>query len=334
MKEDGVMRFKMKMGVYHCVSRVVDRRRVLGDAEREVMRKILWRVADFCGVEVMTYCLMENHFHILVRAGQAQAAKSAEEVFQRAEAYYSGGKSQAQMAQWAEISAAFRGKGEAWTAWEERLRGRMGDVSWFMRLFKQNFSVWFNRSGDRSGTLWERRFTSVLVEDAPLAVAAVAAYIDLNPVRAGLVEDPKDYRWCGYAEALARGKRKRPSLCRFFVTNDWKGALARYRLMLFNKGATAKRGRATISNEARKAVHAQAGEVGMGDLLRHRVRYFTAGAIIGSRAFVEERFQAYRSRFGKNRLRGAHPLRGGDWEGLTSLRNLQKSTVEQPRCAK
>ncbi|MCC5840575.1 MAG: transposase [Opitutales bacterium] len=327
------MRFKMKMGVYHCVSRVVDRRRVLGEAEREVMRKILWRVADFCGAEVLTYCLMGNHFHILVRAGKAQAAISADQVYERAEAYYSGGKSLAQMTQWAEISAAYRGKGEAWAAWERRLRSRMGDVSWFMRLFKQNFSVWFNRSGDRSGTLWERRFTSVLVEDAPLAVAAVAAYIDLNPVRAGLVKDPRDYRWCGYAEALARGKGKRPSLCRFFTAKDWKTALARYRLMLFNKGATARMGRATISNEARKAVHVQKGEIGIGDLLRHRLRYFTAGGILGSRAFVEERFQAWRRFFGKNRRRGAHPMRGGNWEGLTTLRNLQKRTVEEPRLA-
>ncbi|MCC5841019.1 MAG: transposase [Opitutales bacterium] len=322
------MRIKMRkrLGVYHCVSRVVDRRRVLGEVEKEVMRKILWRVADFCGVELLTYCLMGNHFHVLVRAGRAQREVDDAVVFARAEGYYADGQSLAQREYWAEIERAYRKGGEEWSGWAERLRARMGDVSWFMRLFKQGFSVWFNQRGDRTGTLWERRFTSVLVEDAPLAVATVAAYIDLNPVRAGLVKDPKDYRWCGYAEALARGKRKRPSLCCLFQAKDWAEALARYRLILFNKGVSEKPGQASISPEARKAVQAKKGQLGLGSLVRHRVRYFSAGAVIGSRAFVEERFQAYRERFGSKRKKGAHALRGGNWEGLTSLRDLRKDT--------
>jgi putative transposase len=324
------MRIKMRkrLGVYHCVSRVLDRQRVLGDMEREVMRKILWRVADFCGVELLTYCLMGNHFHVLVRAGKAQGAVDDAEVFARAERYYADGQSLAQKEHWAEIQRAYRKGGEEWAGWAERLRARMGDVSWFMRLFKQGFSVWFNRGRDRTGTLWERRFTSILVEDAPLAVATVAAYIDLNPVRAGLVKDPKDYRWCGYAEALALGKRKRPSLCCLFTGKDWKEALARYRLILFNKGASEKLGRAAISPEARGAVQAQGGQLGLASLVRHRVRYFTAGAVVGSRAFVEGCFKDFRERFGKNRRRGAHAMRGGNWEGLMTLRDLRKNALD------
>ncbi|MEZ5431159.1 MAG: hypothetical protein R3F31_08270 [Verrucomicrobiales bacterium] len=44
------------------------------------------------------------------------------------------------------------------------------------------------------------------------ALLTMAAYIDLNPVRAGMVDDPKDYRWCGYAEAVAGGRRARRGL--------------------------------------------------------------------------------------------------------------------------
>jgi hypothetical protein len=57
----------------------------------------------------------------------------------------------------------------------------------------------------------------------------VAAYIDLNPVRAGLVQDPKDYRWSGYGEALGRGGRALDGLCKMFAGMDLnKGrALAR-----------------------------------------------------------------------------------------------------------
>ena len=72
-----------------------------------------------------------------------------------------------------------------------------------MKTIKQRFSVWFNRTHKRYGTLWADRFKSVLVEGFGNPLQIMAAYIDLNPVRAGIVEDPKDYRFCGYAEAVA-----------------------------------------------------------------------------------------------------------------------------------
>ena len=78
----------------------------------------------------------------------------------------------------------------------------MGDVSMFMKEVKQRFSIWYNKSHKRIGTLWTERFKSLLVENSRIALMTVAAYIDLNPVRAGLCPDPKDYRSCGYAEAL------------------------------------------------------------------------------------------------------------------------------------
>ena len=65
------------------------------------------------------------------------------------------------------------------------------------------FTQWLNKRQRRKGPLWEDRFKRVLIEKQEERVKTMAAYIDLNPVRAGLVEDPKDYRWCGYAEAVA-----------------------------------------------------------------------------------------------------------------------------------
>jgi len=53
----------------------------------------------------------------------------------------------------------------------------------------------------------------VLVEDTAEAVSTVAMYIDLNPVRAGLVEDAKDYRFCGYAEAEGVGRTPEGVVC-------------------------------------------------------------------------------------------------------------------------
>ena len=83
-------------------------------------------------------------------------------------------------------------------------RNRLFDLSTFIKELKGRFAQWYNRRHGRYGVLWAERFKSVLLEGGE-ALAAVAAYIELNPVRAGLCADPKDYRYCGYAEALAKG---------------------------------------------------------------------------------------------------------------------------------
>src|SRR5262245_1223977 len=88
----------------------------------------------------------------------------------------------------------------------------MWAVSAVMKLLKQRFTQWYNGRTDRKGTLWEDRFKSVLVDGAGEGLTAMAAYIDLNPVRAGLVKDPKDYRWSGYGQAVAGKKRARLGL--------------------------------------------------------------------------------------------------------------------------
>lgn len=71
---------------------------------------------------------------------------------------------------------------------------------------QRRFSSWFNDRHDRHdrrGTFWQGRFGRTLVESSGEALRKTNAYIDLNAVRAGIVKDPKEYRWCGYAEAEA-----------------------------------------------------------------------------------------------------------------------------------
>ncbi|MDR1789396.1 MAG: transposase, partial [Opitutaceae bacterium] len=64
--------------VYHCISRTVNGERCLDDPAKEVLRKQLWKTAEFCGVRVLTYALMSNHFHILVAVPQAAPVSDAE----------------------------------------------------------------------------------------------------------------------------------------------------------------------------------------------------------------------------------------------------------------
>ncbi|MGE4183343.1 MAG: transposase, partial [Limisphaerales bacterium] len=53
-------------GYYHCISRVVDRRFIFGAPEKEHFIALLREYERFCRVRVLTFCIMSNHFHVLV----------------------------------------------------------------------------------------------------------------------------------------------------------------------------------------------------------------------------------------------------------------------------
>ena len=71
-----------------------------------------------------------------------------------------------------------------------------------MQEVKERITHYINKEHNRKGTLWDGRFKSPIVENTPEALLAVSTYIDLNPIRAGIVTKPEDYRWGGYAAAL------------------------------------------------------------------------------------------------------------------------------------
>jgi putative transposase len=71
-------------------------------------------------------------------------------------------------------------------------------ISRLMQALGRQYVRWFNRRHGRTGTLWEGRFrASVIESDRYLLVCS--RYIEMNPVRAGLVGDPAQYRWSSYA---------------------------------------------------------------------------------------------------------------------------------------
>jgi hypothetical protein len=205
----------------------------------------------------------------------------------------------------------------------------MGEVSVFMKEFKQRFSRWFNRHSERFGTLWAERFKSVLVEDCSKAVQTIAAYIDLNPVRAGLVEDPKEYRHCGYAAAVGGGNgRVRRGLMSFLRGKTWSEASAEYRTCLLlrsvESGHSKKR---ALDRETILAALKEGGKLSAGEVLRLRIRHLTDGVVLGSKGFVDEVFERYRQRFGPRRRSGARPIRAVPLPGLMSLRDLRVDVV-------
>jgi len=317
-------RLKMRgvPAVYHCVTRVVAGARLLGEREREVLKGQIWRTAGFCGVEVLTYCLMANHFHLLVRVPPQEGLPEGE-LRRRIGLLYPEGDPRAEAFE-ARLRAEDPAVRERCRA---ELEARMGELSAFMKALKQRFSVWYNRAHGRFGALWAERFKSLLVEDDPFALRTVAAYIDLNPVRAGLARDPALYRHCGYAEAMGGARRAREGLVSLCGRGGWSAAARSYRVALFGKGGSydAARGAgAAVDPERAREVLRSGGRLGLEEALRCRARYFTDGAALGSPAFARRVFEGFRERFGARRRDGPRPLRGADWGGLACLRGLRK----------
>jgi hypothetical protein len=173
-----------------------------------------------------------------------------------------------------------------------------------MKTFKHRFAVWFNKSHKRFGHLWAERFTSTIVEgNQHFALQMVAAYVDLNPVRAGMVKDPKDYRWSGYGEAMGTGDKKRIEGLRSVLPEgdklDDAAVLAAYRIKLFAKGSAPKRGdpnAAKISVKDLEKVVETDGSLSATERLRTRMSWFTWGAVIGGKQFVTEHLNEYQRR--------------------------------------
>ena len=313
--------------IYHAMSRVVGGQLLFGEREKEVLRKMLWQVADFCGVEILTFCIMDNHFHVLVRVPERTPLPDSE-LLRRFKVLYPK-PTKYQTAEFARLESSLKvGDADA-VAIRAKLLARMHDLSEYMKTVKQRFSVWYNRSHKRFGTLWMDRFQSVLVEGGGNPLQTMAAYIDLNPVRAGIVEDPKDYRFCGYAEAVGGSPRARKGLLAVWsdrVGGQSRAAMEAHRMLIFGKGSSpwTHKGKLISEKMALKVLNEQEGELPKSVLLRCRVRYFTDGAILGSAEYVRGFTDAWQAERGRKYPPKTNALRGGDWGDLAVIKGLRR----------
>jgi putative transposase len=311
--------------VYHCMTRAVNGERLFHDREKEILRKIIWQVADFSGVEVLTYCVLSNHFHVLIRVMGDQVVSDAELMRRFRVLCPKPTKYQTESAKVME-SQLCAGGVEA-DAIRRKLLARMSDVSEFMKTVKQRFSVWYNRSHQRYGTLWAERFKSVLVEGKGNPLQTMAAYIDLNPVRAELVADPKDYRFCGYAEAVAGVPEAKRGMIHVWSDHGVKrvdSALRAHRMLIFGKHASGTGLSEMTRERALKILDHEDGHLPKTVILRCRVRYFTDGAILGSADFVRGFTVAWQRERGRKYAPKVSGMRGSNWGDLAVIQGLRR----------
>ena len=293
---------------YHLMSRTVNGEKWFGVREKEYLRKLIWQVADFSGVKVITYAVMDNHFHVFAEVPPEREV-SDRELVRRFEVLYPEPTPWQPLAV-GDLERLLAENGPTGQALRTALLARMHDVSWLMKTIKQRFSTWFNQSRERFGPVWAERFKSVLLEGELKVLRTVAAYIDLNAVRAGLADDPKDHRFCGYAEALAGHRAAREGLAVLAC-----GGLEGYRQTLFGIGAAPKAGKEAIDpGVAKRVIEREKGKLSIPQILRCQCRYLTEGYIIGCREFVLEAARPLERN--RNRPIRPKPMEGPDWEGL------------------
>jgi putative transposase len=339
-------------GVYHCISRVNGRLMLLNRPEvKEQFVKMLVKVAPFCEMEVLAFCVMGNHFHVLVREREVKVGYLNDRLLKQKMLLLYGKKK-------GQIEFMFhenmrKTNSEAADANLRRFERMMGDVSWFMRLLKQRFSVWYNRSFEREGTFWSERFKSVLVEDSEDAIRTMAAYIDLNPVRAGIAKDPRKYRWCTIGAAMGGlefAQRGLMGVCETSIREEmntaqsedakdlreWPKVRDWWSCQLAFEGEEVKdaEGRMIRRGMDPKVIKQMlnSGTLKLSQVLCCRVRYFVDGGVIGSREFVRKVVARERGKIlplnrkseGNRMGRGSSPL-----NALFSLRKLKNSVVPQ-----
>ena len=269
-------------GLMHISSRVAGGGLLFGDREKEYFLRLLERFAGGFYLKIHRFAIMSNHFHLLVSEGSQDAAcASKESLFDRYHLLY-GRESEPPIGR-QEADGSFVPDADGGV---ERLRRRLGSVSSFVQELKQQYSHWYNVSHQRKGYLWGNRFHGQLVEIGD-AMLVSSAYIDLNPVRAGMVAVPEAYRWSSLGLLVRNPLRARRFLSPLPVqTNRVSLDESAYRQFVYRSGKLPVRGKASISPLMAAEVEALCGRLGIMDLVKYRVRNLTEGLALGSREFV------------------------------------------------
>jgi len=187
---------------YHCISRCVRQAWLCGvdpATGRDYSHRKGWieqrirQLAGIFAIDVAAYAVMDNHYHIVLRVNRegAQAWTQAE-VLERWDALFS-------LPKFIEVTLEEQRRGveieparlEAVAERVEVYRRRLYDISWFMRVLNESIARMANREDGVKGRFWQGRFKSQAITDEA-ALVAVMAYVDMNPLRAGMVERVED----------------------------------------------------------------------------------------------------------------------------------------------
>ncbi len=294
--------------VYHVITKTALEGFVLGDVEKEYLTELIKWMSSVYFTEVYGFCVMGNHMHLLVKMKDGDGFDD-DDIRARMKRYYKG---------------------------EERLltsgqmpfyRARLSNLSEYVKDIKQRFSRYYNKEHNRSGYFWGDRFKSVIVESGDTLVNCLA-YIDLNPVRAGIVERPEEYRWSSLGYHIQSGNRDD------FLSTDFglsgygemskEERIRSYREYVYEKGAIETKKGKPIDKAVAAAERDKGYRLTIKDRLRYKTRYFSDSGIIGTKGFVNKYYLEFKSYFNGQREKSPREIQGLD--NIYSLKNLLKES--------
>ena len=240
----------------------------------------------FC-CRILGFSVLGNHYHLLVRF-EGRRPITRDELRKRALILYSKKT----------LDCWLKAK---WERFEERIF----DVSELMRSLQSSFAVWYNQTFQRRGRFWADRFKSTILEDEEQMLDCLL-YIDLNPVRAGLVERPEEYEGSSVYYRELGQDRWMATLTEITGVKPRKTALRDYKAQLYYRGTEAsKENQVLIPQHIVKAEEAR-GFAERGVYLK-KWRHFVDGVVIGSEAYVRQHIEQLRAQ--GQYLRRRNPIR-------------------------
>lgn len=271
---------KGEAGVYHVCSRVAGPNGWYPLAEKENRFQLIKFLKFYAGLyqcRVYSFVIMGNHYHAILKFRKpGKLSKSF--LKQKANQFYP--KSEAHIDLWNE---------DKWVNFEKRLF----DISEFMRSLNRAFTNWYNARTNSRGPFWADRFKSVILKTS-LAIRECMLYIDLNPVRAGLVTHPEDFEGSSCHLRLIGKDKWLVAINEIMGQNNKQDSLRYYRQLLYERGALPNRkGKIQIPVEIKREV--QQGNYRPHGVYQKKLKYFVNGVMIGSKLQIEQKLQELKS---------------------------------------
>lgn len=193
---------------YHCISRCVRHAFLCGQGyehRKQWIEQRLQRLSHSFAVSICGFAVMDNHLHVLVRLDPDEVSGwSDEQVVRRWLAVYPPRTMKLDDPQ--VVDAAVR-ELAADEAKVQTYRQRLANLGWFMKALKEPLARLANKEDQCSGTFWASRYKSIAILDEE-ALLATCAYIDLNPVAAGVAATPETSRYTSVRQRIAHVRQK------------------------------------------------------------------------------------------------------------------------------
>ena len=278
----------------------------LGDSEKDFMLNLIRLYSALYFVQILGFCIMGNHFHLLVKMFPDHKFTD-EDIKKRYVGFY--------------------GDDRAFSDGQiPSLREKLSNLSEFVREIKVGFTRYYNRRHNWRGYFGGDRFKSVIVEKGETLINCLA-YIDLNPLRAGLVDRPEEYRWNSLGYHIQTGNKDNFLSLDFglkeFGVVDSEERMKRYRRYVYEAGALDRSGKpavGVIDNSILEKERKNDFELKRVQRFRYRTRYFTDSGIIGTKEFVSNNYNRLKDLFMSKRNKIPKPVAGLD--GIFSLKRL------------